>query len=510
MPIKTMSTKNRARAKSEIRHSHRQSSNKSISIRNSYEAGASGRRLKYWIPGAPGPNDSILRDLNIIRDRSRDAGRNNAWIKQGIASTVAEEIGTGIRPRSRSTDKSFQEAANALWEKWTKVADADGVLDFYGLQSLASRGRIEAGEMFIRFRVRPPESELPVPLQLQLLEGEFCPVSRNAFASNGRVVRAGIEFDGLGARRAYWMYRNHPGDKFFSQTNLQIVPVPASSIIHHYAPLRPGQIRGFPWTVQSLVRMRGFDEYDDAELVRKKQRAMHSGAITRQDYGEKDYAYDPFTGEPIQHDKADVPITNIEPGTFFNLLPGEDVKFFDGDNTGGGYADFVRQQLLGAAAGLGIPYEVLSGDWGKVNDRLVRVILNIWHRTLEQSQWLLVIPQICQPVWERFIDTAVLSGRLDAPNYETNRDDYLAVEWGPDAWPYVNPLQDVQTDRLRVRSGFTSRTAVAAKRGESAEDIDRENSEDKKRSDSLGLQYEANVESEASEEIPDPGDQPQQ
>jgi len=345
---------------------------------------------------------------------------------------------------------------------------------------------------------------LPVPLQLQFLEPEFCPNNTNeALPTGGRTIRAGIEFNGVGARTAYWMYRQHPGEKFPTASLLELVPVPAASVIHHFAPLRPGQIRGVPWTVQALIKTKDFDDYDDAELVRKKNRSSYTAAITRAAYADDDYKFDPFSGDPIDPDADGVPTMTVQPGSMVTMLPGEDLKFFDGDNTGSGYADFVRQQLMGAAAALDIPYEFLSGDMSKVNDRLMRVILNEFHRILEQSQWHLMIPQVCAPIWSAWMDMAVLSGALAAPGYAERRAEYQQVDWRAQRWAYIQPVQDVQALRDEVAAGFNSRSGVAAERGEDAEAIDEQNAEDKRRAESLGLTYETH-----SAKLADPAGDP--
>jgi lambda family phage portal protein len=449
-----------------------------------------GRRLGLWMPGSSGPNFAILQDLDLVRARSRDATRNNGWIKKGINSWVSNEIGTGITPRSLAPDENFRARANELWDEWTAQAHDEGTLDFYGLQALASRTRIEGGEVFIRLRPRSPRDGLVVPLQLQLLEPEFCPSTMNQQLPNGRSVRMGVEFNGVGKRTAYWLYRTHPGESFTGSAPLEMVPVPAVSVIHHYAPLRPGQIRGVPWTVQALIKARDFDDYDDAELLRKKNRASYTGAITRGIPSDGEWNFDPMSGEPLARDQNDVPMMTIESGTMVALLPGEDLKFFEGDPTGAGYADFVRQQLLGAAAALDLPYEFLTGDMSKVNDRLMRVILNEFHRILEQTQWHLVIPQIYRPVWAAFIDMAVLVGALgDITDYAERRREYLKCEWRAQRWEYIHPVQDVQARQMEVQAGFTSRSSVVAERGESAEEIDQQNAEDKRRAEGLGLSY---------------------
>jgi capsid protein len=61
------------------------------------------------------------------------------------------------------------------------------------------------------------------------------------------------------------------------------VRVPANDVLHIYKPLRPGQIRGEPWLSNILLKLYELDQYDDAELVRKKTAAMFAGFITRLD-----------------------------------------------------------------------------------------------------------------------------------------------------------------------------------------------------------------------------------
>ena len=58
--------------------------------------------------------------------------------------------------------------------------------------------------------------------------------------------------------------------------------VPAAEVMHLFRSLRPGQLRGVPWMANALVRLWELDQYDDAELLRKKFAAMMMGFITRQ------------------------------------------------------------------------------------------------------------------------------------------------------------------------------------------------------------------------------------
>jgi capsid protein len=61
----------------------------------------------------------------------------------------------------------------------------------------------------------------------------------------------------------------------------ETVRVPASEVLHIYRPIDVGQIRGLPHVAPAMVRLFLLDQYDDAELDRKKTAAMFAGFITK-------------------------------------------------------------------------------------------------------------------------------------------------------------------------------------------------------------------------------------
>lgn len=440
-----------------------------------YQASGDGRRLSEFYAPNLGPNKASLSELDVLRNRSRASLRNNPWIKRGINADVANEIGTGIVPRSKAPDLGFKKEIRELWNDWLYQADADGVLNAYGIQQVCAKSRREAGEVFIRIRKRSLNSGLVVPIQFQVLEADFCPTTYNRELKGGNKVIAGVEFNKQGKRVAYWMYQNHPTD---GEIITEPMRISAEQIIHHYIPTRPGQIRGEPITIQSLIKSFHFDQYEDAELERKKTRANYTGVIQK-NFPEDDEAwkYDPITGEAIEDEEGEHYI-QAEPGSFPSLLPGEEINLFPGDETGSGYSDFVRQQLLAMAAGLGVPYELLTGDYRGINDRVWRAIMNQYRREIEQTQTLFTIQQVCMGMWHAFVDMAVLSGQVDAKDYATKRHQYLRADYRPPAWAYINPVQDVNALIKSVDAGFDSRQSVVAGRGRDVEEIDQQREED--------------------------------
>lgn len=449
-------------------------------MKNQYDGAGSGRRAAGWDNYAVDPNTSAS-GLPLLRNRSRRATRNDGYSFSGVDSLVSNTIGTGITPKPRYGSAELRAEMQMLWEDWTDEADADGVLDFYGLQTLAARTFYTAGEVFIRLRPRREEDGLSVPLQLQVLSPEFVPVEKNETLPNGNKIRNGIEFNTLGQRTAYHMYRAHPHEGYSETT-----AVPADQVIHIFEPLEAGQIRGTPTLTPVLLKLHSLERFDDAVLFRQQVANLFAGFI-RKPISEDDVGPD---GMPIQLDSdGETPMLGLEPGSMQELLPGEEVEFSSPPDAGNSYPDFMRQQLQATAAGMGLPYELLTGDYRGVNDRIMRVALNEFRRRIEQRQFNVFVHQMCRVVRNAWLDMAVLSGAIDIPNYRKEQRQYKRTRWVPQGWAYINPVQDVAAKRAEVRAGFTSRSEVVLRNGYDAELIDAEAADDNKRADDLGLVY---------------------
>ena len=443
-----------------------------------FEAASGTRRTYGWNPSPGDINTLLAGGIDTLRPRSRDMVRRNAWATNALDAFVGNAIGVGIKPQSSHPDSAVKEQIQELWLRWTDEADATGLTDFYGLQALACRTVMEAGECLIRLRPRLPKDGLSVPLQLQLLEPEHLPTTETRRLESGNYVRSGIEFNGIGQRVAYRIYREHPGDASNPMASSELVRVPAEWVLHLFRPIRPGQLRGQPWLTQVLLKLHELDQYDDAELVRKKTAAMFAGFVVKSS---------PAT--QILGEKAGSggnPVASLEPGTLQILLPGEDIKFSNPADVGASYETFMRVQLRSIAAGMGITYEQLTGDLTGVNYSSIRAGLLEFRRRCEQFQHQVMVFQMCRPIWRRWIDLAILNGALPKKGDVAA---YYEAKWIPPGFAWVDPLKDIKAQMMAVRAGFKSRAEVVSEQGYDAEAIDQEIAADNSRADALGLSY---------------------
>jgi lambda family phage portal protein len=415
-----------------------------------YEAASKKDGWKPRRPGASANTDHQM-DAATIRIRARALVQNVPYIARGLGSLTANVIGTGFTPRSLAKNA---ETIDQLWDDWTKVADADGRLDLYGIQAAAHRAMEQDGECLIRLRQRRPEDRLPVPLQIQLLEIDWLDSSKNGKVG-GNIITNGIEYDSLGAVVAYWLFDQHPGETNSLRTaRSSSHAVPAASIIHLYNPERPGQGRGISRLAPVIARVRDLTVYEDAELARKNLETRLSVLASGDPASMGNFGPDDTRTE--DQIRKDGNLGSLGGGNIVQVPSGLNMTVVE-PKAAPGYVEYVKQQLHIIAAGIGITYEMLTGDVREVNFSSARVALLEFRRNAEQLQWLVIIPRLCNPLWAAFIDAAELAGKIPRADY--------ACDWSTPKWSYVNPVQDVAADLDEIGGGLSSFSEKLRQRG---------------------------------------------
>ncbi len=425
-------------------------------VSRNYEGATTGRRTDGWRTTSRSANAEILPALTKLRDRCRDLARNNSHAINAVEGIVANTLGAGILPRFDGGTRATKRAQE-LWREsmGTTAADVDGRDNFYGLQDLVLRTALEAGEVLVRRRVRRAADGLVVPLQLQVLEPDHLDVLKDGVIENGHRVIQGIEFDLLGRRVAYWLFRDHPGDNvLWGSRNSQSERIDASEILHIFPRRRPGQARGVPHGVSVILRSRNWDEYEDATLQKQLIAACFAAF-------EVDAEGQTSIGLPAETDNDAYPVDMLESGTIQRLGPGRDIKFANPPVVGD-LDTFASITLHEIAAGWQVPYELMTGDYSHTNYSSARMAWNEFGRRIENWRWKLVVPQFCQRAFQWWQEVAFLSGALPAP---------VSVEWRAPRKEFLDPTKEIPAIRAAVRSGLQSLDQAIAEQGEDPDQV---------------------------------------
>lgn len=426
-----------------------------------------GAVIADWKPRRAGAsaNSDHRADARMLRFRARALYQNVPYVRRGINGLVNHTIGTGITPQSDSPVAEHRATLDREFERWAKRADADGIYDFYGLQAAAYRAMEIDGEVLIRRRTRRPGDGLRVPLQIQLLEIDWLDSDRQGTVGQGGVIVNGIQYDAIGRVQGYWLFDQHPGDtQRVGRGSSRLVP--ASEILHLFAPERPGQGRGISRLSAIIARVRDLMLYEDAELQRKNLETRLSVLVSGAEASDLANPSDVPRGMGVDAmgtapNAAAVDATGdlgaLASGGITQLPPGMNIETV-APTVSTGYVEYLKANLHLVAAGMDVPYEVMTGDMREVNFSSARIRWNDFRQSVEQMQWLVLVPRLGNPLWAWFVDAAKTAGLVP----ESATDD---VEWSTPRWDYVNPHQDIKAETEAIAAGLLTQSESLRRRG---------------------------------------------
>jgi lambda family phage portal protein len=407
-----------------------------------YEAASYGRRTDGWSRRTTDANAAASGPaLALLRAQARDLVRNNPWARRGLNRIVTSTVGWGLKPRATGAGEA---RISDLWRQWAETTQCDAAsrCTMAGLQALVMRTVAMSGECLVRRRMRRLDDGLAVPMQLQVLEPDYLDTGRDGIKGEaGGMIVQGVEHDVIGRRVAYWLFDQHPGAVgALMSTSATLSPIsrriPADGVLHIFDIERPQQVRGASWFASVDLRLHDLDELEDATLMKSKIAACLAAFVTDAD----------GSGAPLGEagvDSRGEMIDTLEPGMITNLPTGKSVQFSQPPSTND-HATFTQTNLRGVAAGLGVTYEDLTGDYSQVNYSSARMARNAFMLDVWNWQWNMLIPQFCAPAWDWMIDAMLLAGEKieDAP-----------AEWTPAAIPMIDPGAEGQAMSRMVRIG---------------------------------------------------------
>lgn len=405
--------------------------------------GYDGGRISRRLPGnaAATSANAELNNASIarLRDRARDMVRNNPYCARALDIWSSNVVGAGIVPASRTGNKSRDKKVMDLWKRFVEECDADGQLDFYGLQNLAVRSAFEGGDTLARLRVRREADGLRVPFQIQLLEGDHLDIARHGTIDGFKTI-LGVQFTPIGQRSGYYLFPEHPGERSAVQlASMSSSWVPAADVIHLYRKARIGQVRGVSAFAPVMLQARDLADLQEAVVVKARIEACFSGFITSEE----------GDGAMLGASSTDTygnEVQELQPGMLRHLKPGESIEFAN-PTSSVSFDPVMLHTLMGIAVGLGLTYDQLTGDLRQANYSSLRAGKIEMRRLVEQVQYQMVVPMFCRPIWRKFIDMAITMG--DLPGTVDN----YPVEWIAPAHEAIDPEKDLRADILAVRSG---------------------------------------------------------
>lgn len=437
--------------------------------RRSYNIAATGRLANDWKAPPTSANAEIETALSRSRYRARELHRNSDYIRRFVNLLKMNVVGhTGFMLKNRATLKSgeLDELANLkiqdAWARFCKLGNATrcgrySMIDAY--KQIVHSMAID-GEILVRF---VPNKAAPCGMSLQFIEADYLDENLNKKLDNGNTVKMGVEVDEFDRAVAYWILKNHPGDKRPSMYGRLYNRVPAAEILHIFLVERPGQIRGVTWIASAADRVNMLDKFEEAALIAARVGASTMGIIYNDD-GEEwggDAKNDEDEDGEVTVEDGDV-LFEAEPGVFKQLSGNKRLEAWNPDQPNMAFSDFVRGVLRGVSSGLNVSYENLSNDRENVNYSSIRQG-ELSDRDAYRGLQTFMMEHVADLVFAEFLYNSLATQDTRLPFSDFAR--WNVPSWRPRGWTWVDPDKESKAAQRDIGNMIASAEDIASARG---------------------------------------------
>lgn len=464
-------------------------------LRN-YDAAGYGRVNNNWNAYNQSAEATAQFSRDQLRARARDLERNSDFMGELLAAFERNVIGGGYTVQPKTKDTELNDEIIRLWHIWCKKQNCDvtGTQSFTEMMRTALvRKKVDGGILFLKRYT----TDGMLPFKLQMLEVDELDGSALSPRDKTHKVVGGIEYDRFNKAVGYWI-------KQYTYDGMETTEpyyVEAKDVIFMFSKRRPSQLREIPDFTQAMTRVRDANEFMTAVSIKERIQACFSIFIKRAtppSIGRGMVSTDTSTGNPAYLGKT------VSPGMIQYMNPGDDVTAFNPTGQSADATNHIKthERLIGA--GQGISYEAMSRDMSQSNYSSARQGLIEDELTFKKDSELLI--EVMTEIYETFVISCVLAGKLDLPDFWEDKENYLSHKWikAPKQW--IDPYKESNANKIAMQTGQKTFAQICAENGRDWKATLEEMAEIKRYGESLDLDMDSIIfgigqQSTAGEEV---------
>lgn len=462
----------------------RDTARKILEAQRAYEAAQPSRLRKTKTD--PGSGDAIVeRAGESLRLQARHLDENHDLAGGVLDCLVNNVVGRGVtvEPQVKLKNGDLAKPVNdqliELWEEWVRYPEVTWECHWNHMLRLLARHWFRDGEVLVKHiqgTNRNIDHGTLVPYSLELIEADYLPFDYND--QKKRIIH-GVEKNGWGRPKYYYLYKDHPGDLNTFTMRADVKRFAADKMLHLKVVKRLSQTRGVSVFASVLTRMEDIKDYELSERLAAKVAASICAYIRKSLDG-------PTAG--LKLDEAGNRLMKMQPGMIFdNLLPGEEVSMIDSNRPNSMLEQFRNGQLRAVAAGTSTSYSSISKDYnGTYSAQRQELVEQSVHYAVLREYF---IERCVRPIWEQFVEMAVLSGQLEVPEGEINPLSLKKAGFQGPVMPWIDPQKEITAEEKAVQSGFKSRAQVIRERGGNPQDVFEQIKQERSQEQEAGLSF---------------------
>jgi lambda family phage portal protein len=442
-----------------------------------YGANLSKNSLAGWLWRGGDADADIGRNVQVLRERSRDAFMGIPLAQGAVETLDTSVIGEGLKPAPKVDGEVLgldQDQTAALnkelatkfdwWACDPRECDFETKHSFYVLQHVAFQSMLLSGDCPVLFPLRARPGGL-FELKLRVLEADR--VMSPFVYDPTRNIFSGVELTDDGELVAYHIADRHPLSvtprlALRPMQTFRVEPFGAQSGRRNMTLMiraeRPEQRRGVPILAVGLELLKQMGRYVDATVVGAVIQSYFTAFITS-DFPDPNI-FESLLTEDQKNEIFSLNPYNVQlgPGIVNFMRPGHEVKFSAPTQPTSTFGDFTIAVAKFIGAAVGIPYEVLLKQYNASYSASRAALLDFWKRVRKYRT--LVVDQLCQPVYEEWMADAITLGRIDGFKGDWNdpyvRRAMLRCAWTGSTAGSLDPLKEVAAADEKVKCGFST------------------------------------------------------
>lgn len=421
-------------------------------LKRNYDAGSYEKSNQNWRVMNQSAEFTDRGSRDNVRARARDLERNSDIMNAAIGAFKRNIVGGGYHIQAKTGDTELNDEIERAWKKWCKKQNCDvtGTQSFNQIIRMAvERKKVDGGILFVKRYTK----EGFVPFQLQMIEVDELDLNQTTPKKSGNKVVGGIEYNSYNKPQGYYI-KQYELDGY-SMT--EPVFIEAKDVIFYFTKKRPSQLREMSDMAATIPRIRDLNEFMVAVSVKERIAACLSVFIKK---------VLPTTG--IGRGNGTDARTSYEgktitPGMIKEMNAGDEIQVVNPTGQAADATSFTKLQQRLVGAGLGVSYEATSRDMSESNYSSARQALIEDELTFKEDKEQLI--EILDEIYETFVISLALAGKINVKGFWGNKEEYLAHEWVQEPKPWIDPAKESKANETALMSGQKTFKQIAAESG---------------------------------------------
>lgn len=336
-------------------------------------------------------------------------------------------------------NEDFNIKIEKMWKDWERECDVFSQFDFKDFERFILLHYLRDGECFLYIHSSNEG------LRLQLIPPECIDYNLN----DGDRIKKGIEFDSSNCPIAYHIHTD-------SRDKSKKTIIDAKDIIHLKRTYNTEQIRGISHLTPVIFKVMQSDKYIESVITQANIASKFSLIATAKD----DDGYMPSMGDLEENKPLEPKTIEMEDGRIIAMNENYKIEPLN-INHNPNIESFIHSLDLQIAKSLGVSYATYSGNLKNANFTSSRTGLVQERRNFKRLQQYL-IRKIHSPIYEAFVKNLAMRGKISPKEAQNAMSAYSFKTQG---YEYVDPLKEVNAQKLQIQLGLKSIKEVLSDRG---------------------------------------------